>query len=159
MLRAPRKNARAQNIGAKWLRNNSEFGSAENPTGSKQKNLTTVHGEDRAEARFKKISGRVCVISGENKGICLTQRNYGDRDRPAVSQDNDMESGKTFETDTLVINTKRKRIDTDNILDYGELIISRCGSTNGTKNVQEAGHVLEPAYKNESYSLKLWWAG
>lgn len=74
-LKAPTINAKNQQIGARWLKNDYE--------GYQQPGITTSgstrsnHGWEKLAARFMEIDGQVREISGDEGIICYAQRDLG----------------------------------------------------------------------------------
>lgn len=69
-LRAPVKNMKSQNVGAKWLRNGAEDGGTWATPDVKSKALITVYGSDKVESKFfMEVGGVVREVPGENEAI------------------------------------------------------------------------------------------
>ncbi|KAL8117441.1 hypothetical protein AgCh_015362 [Apium graveolens] len=76
-LRAPNKNTRNQNMGAKWLRNGVDGGQAWGEEKGKQERSTTVHGEDGRDERIMEEDANLNENSGETGGIRIVSRDQG----------------------------------------------------------------------------------
>lgn len=76
-LRAPTKNNKTANIRAKWLRNGGDGSKFWDEGNSQVKQSATVHGRDKAEARFMEVDGKITEIPGKVMGIKVVPRNQG----------------------------------------------------------------------------------
>lgn len=144
-LRAPLRNARNQNIGARWLRNGGEGGQAWSPVGGATSS-TVVQGGQQITARFMEIDGKMTEILGGEGAVCYVQRDHRDKQLGGT-----LLGGDKFEDTTVVMDTKRKR--RDNVTDFeGEETESRNVGLDdsasdfdyhGPKNLREAGPVVQ----------------
>lgn len=135
-LRAPNKNAKTQNIGAKWLRN-SQNGSQSWNSGNCSEGINGERNNGMVSERFKEIDGIIAEIQGGEGTVMVKQQSPGFVD---VMD----ESGKPDESESVVVETKRKRVanteidgneDKDSMVD--------CLNVNEPKNGPEAGTGLQ----------------
>lgn len=144
-LRAPNKNTQKQNLGSKWLRNgpNSGYNRAEEGQGTR---TTTMHGGEGSLANFMETDGVVSEIGGGETTITVKGHNLGDRISIGEIQNpnklDTLEAGnKKFESEIVVIDTKRKRLDMEKLTEDIECNESDVdmGLLGGPKNGPEAG--------------------
>lgn len=111
-LRAPPKNIKNQNLGAKWLRNGNGDGNAWGSEGSSSKRSTTVQRGGDSSARFMEVDGKISENLGDDGGLTCIDRAQGSnlRNNSLTSQiKNPMEGN--FESGTTVIDTKRRCVE------------------------------------------------
>lgn len=145
-LRAPTINAKNQNIGAKWLRNGPDGGSPWTSNAEVSKGQTTVHGGDRVEAYFMEVDGKLRWSLGDRGVIFFAPRNHGNVviEKSTTNQGADVAGNKSFETETVVIDMKRSRVDNAKITETDGLEnMSVSKISDGPKNLEEAGPVLQ----------------
>lgn len=137
-LRAPTKNTKNQNMGAKWLRNNQDGGQAWN-SGEKDRNANMMSGGGDATARFMETDGVIAEITGKEIGIQVKQRDHGDCVNQQTTGLSDVMGGNNIQNEIVVIETKRRRVNNEMDTDDQEKEIAVTENSNGPKNVLEAG--------------------
>lgn len=139
-LRAPTKNEKNQNIGARWLRNGVD-GHGWGSNSSESKFSATDRQAQAMGERFMEIDGRVTENLGKEVAICFTQRDQGDifQDKDNTNEEIIKEDGKNQMVETVVIDTKRKRVDKEYNIEIDGLGML----TDGPKNGSEAGPVIQ----------------
>lgn len=147
-LRAPNKVNKIQNLGAKWLRNGNDNSHSRWSSGQR-KETTTSHDGEGVTPNFMKTDGILSEIPGVEGTIRITQRNLrdlhdqGDIHTTGKSGLNDIVGG-SFESETIVLDTKRKRIELEKNKEQskGEDFVDNF-MVDGSKNGLEAG----PGYR------------
>lgn len=138
-LRAPTRNERNQSIGARWLRNGMD-GNAWGSNSGESKFPTTDRQARAMGERFMEIDGRVTENLGKETAICFTQRDQGDifQDKDNTNEEINKVGGKNQMEETVVMDTKRKRVDKEYNVETDGLVML----TDGPKNGLEAGPVI-----------------
>ncbi|KAK1364928.1 hypothetical protein POM88_040489 [Heracleum sosnowskyi] len=77
-LRAPNKNVKNHNIGARWLRNGHDGAQTWNSGGQKMEGSTEI-GVGEKDARFMETDGVVTEIPGQEGAIRIKSRDQGDQ--------------------------------------------------------------------------------
>lgn len=145
-LRAPTRNMKNQNLGAKWLRNGPVERKTWEANSMNANQSTTVQGRDKAEERFMEVDGRITEIPGDNGGIRVVQRE--DRDMSGqdtvVNQLEKITGENKFENEQVVVDSKRRRMDMSHITDENEESLPDGPmQLDGSKNLPKAGPVLQ----------------
>lgn len=105
-LRAPTKNTRNRNAGARWLRNGGE----ENQHWGSTIDSTTAHGGDQAVARFMEVDGRLNEIEGDVGEISVVTRHNSIKEvknKAEISVGQQIRGNKN--ADQLVITKSKKK--------------------------------------------------
>lgn len=141
-LRAPVQNGRNQNIGARWLKNGGDYGKS----GIARTSTTTGSGDDdggaRVAARFMEVDGHVGEILGDDGRICYVSRGLGNKsmDMDTPNTEEGVQGGNNFDSETIVLDSKRKCVDnTLQLEEDGPVIQLANVSINGPKHFLEAG--------------------
>lgn len=145
-LRAPNKNTRNQNMGAKWLRNGVDGGQAWGEEKGKQERSTTVHGEDGRDERIMEEDANLNENSGETGGIRIVSRDQGGilKINSFADQTEDIAGEITRGKETIVVDPKRRRLDSiDNMESDEETVLHGLNPINIPKNLREAGPVIQ----------------
>lgn len=104
-----------------------------------------MQGGGNSGARFMDVDGKLSEVLGEDGGIKVMERDQGDNMRNnslAYQSGSDMEG--EFENVTVVIDTKRRRVNNENITETsGEVNLNGPVMHDGSKNLIEAGSVLQ----------------
>lgn len=74
-LRVPIRNARNQNVGARWLRNGAGIDQGWNSGKGGVSSVNTGNGKPREVARFMELDRHISGITGDDGAICFKQRN------------------------------------------------------------------------------------
>lgn len=146
MLRAPAKNAKNINLGAKWLRNSGDSNRAWDEVSSTVGKETTVQGKEMVDARFMEVDGIISKKIGETGGIKLVPRNQESSLDNNIIGDQlaDKAGGGNFERNMAILESKRKRMEHDNIMGYeAEELVSGLVNSDGPKNLIEADPVVQ----------------
>lgn len=138
-LRAPGKNAKSINVGAKWLRSEGDGSKKWGADTAKESDETTVQGGGGVQSRFMEVDGIISEIQGETGAIKVVPKNQEsslDKNR-STNQVEEIEGEDNFENTTVLIDPKRRRTESD-------IVAKPIGPVefDGPKNVQEAGPVL-----------------
>lgn len=147
-LRAPPRNTRNQNIGARWPRNaaDTEHGWSSERGGTSSSN--TGNRAPKEMARFMELDGHISEITGDEDAIFFQQRYQGDSIQKdnAIRGDKDLLGGKNTGNITVILDAKRKRIDKDVIVDSEDIgldMINEKVNLDGPKNELKAGPVIQ----------------
>lgn len=135
-LRAPGKNDKRMDVGAKWLRSDGDGRKKWEEGTSGNRDETTVQGSGMMQARFMEVDGVVSEIQGENGAITVTPKNQEINvdDNNISNQLEENEEGDKVENTTVIIDPKRRRMELDMGVTY-----SGPGEIDGPKNLREAG--------------------
>lgn len=104
-LRAPMKNMRNQNRGARWLKNGADGGQSWT-TRAETSNLPGEdHGGDTVIARFMEVDGHIGEISGDKYVIRYVSRDLGSksRDGTALNTEEKLQGRSEFECEAIVL--------------------------------------------------------
>lgn len=146
-LRAPNRNAR-NNTGARWLRNKKD-GDGMWEAQNTRKETTTMHGGGRVEDRFKEVEGVIRQTPDDTEVIKIKSRenremliNDGDHAIIGLKKGDMTATEKEMDTENIVVDAKRKRIDADVLGEnHGHDIVDYMESQQivGSKNLLVAG--------------------
>lgn len=143
-LRAPNKNVKNHNIGARWLRNGQDGNSTWNSGGQKTEG-NTESGTGEKGAGFMETDGVVTEIPGHEGAIRIKSRDQGD---PVNKQNAEWTEGiniggNEFEKEVVIMENKRRRVINGGITENQETEGELDNISNGSKNGSEAGAGLQ----------------
>lgn len=147
-LRAPNKNVKNQNLGAKWLRNSSNGGQSWS-SGSQENHGNGMQEGRDVTVRFMETDGIMTEIPGKEVGMQFKQRDQGDyvSQRTSGLSDTVVRGGNIVQNEIVVLDSKRRRLDIDNELDTKNqernMVVMESDNTNGPKNGLEEGTGLQ----------------
>lgn len=141
-LRAPGKNAKNNNLGARWLRTGSDGRNQWGTRDGSKSSPTTVHGGAQLAPKFMEVDGVMREIVGDDGGIRIEERNQGQRpsDKNNLNYAMIDTEGSIHGKERIVVDPKRKRVEQEENTEVTELDIML---NNGPKNLLEAGPVIQ----------------
>lgn len=104
-LRAPMKNMKNQNIGARWLKNDADGGMSWTARADTSNLPGDNHGGEKVTTRFMEVDGHVGEISGDKDVICYVSRNLGSKtsEGTTLNTEEGLQGGNEFECETIIL--------------------------------------------------------